>query len=98
MEVVYRRFRAEDARLAQRLIVEQPVLGMTITEGGRTSSRLVATTNGVTQPGDSGAPWFNGTVAFGSHVGSATIRGQVRSLFQVADLYDEALGVRVRTT
>ncbi|GIE98541.1 hypothetical protein [Paractinoplanes rishiriensis] len=73
-------------------------LDVAITEGGRTSSRLVATTNGVTQPGDSGAPWFNGTVAFGSHVGSATIRGQVRSLFQVADLYDEALGVRVRTT
>lgn len=73
-------------------------LDVTISDSFGTSNRLVATTANVTQAGDSGAPWFNGTVAFGSHVGSATISGASRSLFQVADLYDEALGVRVRTS
>jgi hypothetical protein len=42
--------------------------------------------------GDSGGPWFSGTTAYGSHVGDCADL----SVFSVADLYDEALGVSVR--
>ncbi|GAA4716048.1 hypothetical protein Prum_005150 [Phytohabitans rumicis] len=72
-------------------------LDVTITDSLGTSKRLVAMGH-VTQPGDSGGPWYNGVRAYGSHVGEASIDGEPRSVFQVADLYDEALAVRVRTT
>jgi len=62
---------------------------------GATASRLVVVrANGLTL-GDSGGPWFTGTVAFGTYYG--TCAG--RDAFSVADYFDEALGggVRVRT-
>jgi streptogrisin C len=45
--------------------------------------------------GDSGGPWFLGTVAYGSFMGWCTIGGEVLSLFTVADYFDEAIGAIV---
>ena len=75
--------------VALDVTISDPVFGR--------SARLVAM-GAVTQPGDSGGPWYNGGRAYGSHVGQTTVNGKRCSVFQVADLYDEALGVRVRTS
>lgn len=42
---------------------------------------LHAATDYISRPGDSGGPWFSGTVAMGIHHGQATINGKKRSLF-----------------
>ncbi|WP_460915905.1 chymotrypsin family serine protease [Plantactinospora veratri] len=70
-------------------------LDVSITDRRGTSHRQVAVRDNITQVGDSGGPWFVGTVAYGTHVGNAQVNGASVSAFSVADLFDEALGVRV---
>ncbi|MDG4786083.1 hypothetical protein O7626_09115 [Micromonospora sp. WMMD1102] len=70
-------------------------LDVSITDRRGTSHRQVAVRDNITQVGDSGGPWFVGTVAYGTHVGNAQVNGATVSAFSVADLFDEALGVRV---
>ncbi|MGH3647317.1 MAG: hypothetical protein ACRDTM_09090 [Micromonosporaceae bacterium] len=64
------------------------------TVSGVTNNRLVRM-NGVgsTIGGDSGGGWSFNFTAYGSHKGKCS----TNAVFSVADLYDEALGVRVRT-
>jgi streptogrisin C len=68
------------------------------TLSGVTVQRMVATVAAPTVGGDSGGGWSRNNTAFGSHVGTATFDGALRSVFSVADFYDEALGVTVRTS
>ncbi|WP_159104621.1 hypothetical protein [Plantactinospora sp. BB1] len=70
-------------------------LDVSITDQRGTSHRQVAVRDNITQVGDSGGPWFVGTVAYGTHVGNAQVNRATVSAFSVADLFDEALGVRV---
>lgn len=67
------------------------------TVDGIFNDRLVAMNAAVTVGGDSGGGWTFGTRAYGSHKGRCTFDGATRNVFSVADLYDEALGVTVRT-
>ncbi|MGH3737844.1 MAG: hypothetical protein ACRDT6_19865 [Micromonosporaceae bacterium] len=64
------------------------------TVSGVFNNRLVRM-NGVgsTIGGDSGGGWSFGNTAYGSHKGKCS----TNAVWSVADLYDEALGVRVRT-
>lgn len=63
--------------------------------GGQTIDRLVQMNGDVTSDGDSGAPWFYTTRAYGIHTGIC----EGVSTFSVADYLDEALGgVRVKTS
>ena len=65
------------------------------TNGGVFNDRLVLMNGDVGIPGDSGGGWSFNFTAFGSHKGNcADVPG--REVFSVADLYDEAIGVRVR--
>lgn len=65
------------------------------TNDGVFNDRLVLMNGDVGIPGDSGGGWSFGATAFGSHKGNcADVPG--REVFSVADLYDEAIGVRVR--
>lgn len=65
------------------------------TDSGVTANRLVVM-NGDTQiGGDSGGGWSVGSRAYGSHYGNWTPDFPSRDAWSVADLYDEALGVRV---
>ena len=67
------------------------------TVDGVFNDRLVAMDAAVTVGGDSGGGWSFGTTAYGSHKGRCSFDGAVRNVFTVADLFDEALGVTVRT-
>ena len=68
------------------------------TNSGVFNDRLVAmNAKRTTIGGDSGGGWSFGLRAYGSHKGGCTVDGAVRNVFSVADLYDEALGVTVRT-
>ena len=68
------------------------------TNSGVFNDRLVAMhAKNTTIPGDSGGPWYFDHTAYGSHKGGCIIDGAMRNVFSVADLYDEALGVRVIT-
>lgn len=67
------------------------------TVNGVFNNRLVAMDAAVTIGGDSGGGWTFGTRAYGSHKGRCSFDGATRNVFSVADLYDEALGVTVRT-
>lgn len=67
------------------------------TVDGVFNDRLVAMNTAVTIGGDSGGGWSFGTRAYGSHKGRCTFDGASRNVFTVADLFDEALGVSVRT-
>lgn len=69
------------------------------TNSGVFNDRLVAmNAKRTTIGGDSGGGWSFNFTAFGSHKGGCTVDGATRNVFSVADLYDEALGVRVRTS
>lgn len=70
---------------------------MSCTSGGVTMNRLVGMDRVVSQPGDSGGGWSLGTYAWGSVVGAcpAPVCCNTVEVFSVADLYDEALAVRV---
>ncbi|NGY65575.1 hypothetical protein G7043_42450 [Lentzea sp. NEAU-D13] len=69
------------------------------TNSGVFNDRLVAmNAKNTTIGGDSGGGWSFNFTAFGSHKGGCTVDGSVRNVFSVADLYDEALGVSVRTS
>jgi streptogrisin C len=57
-------------------------------------NRLVRMNGGPTIPGDSGGGWSSSNDAFGSHVGLCS----GKSVFSVADFYDEAISFRVATT
>ncbi|MEO3924228.1 hypothetical protein ABGB07_10260 [Micromonosporaceae bacterium B7E4] len=70
-------------------------LDVSITDRRGTSHRQVAVRDNIAQSGDSGGPWFVGTVAYGTHVGNARVGDATVSAFSVADLFDEALGVQV---
>lgn len=59
---------------------------------GTTWSRMVQMNGRAVTYGDSGGGWSLGNRAFGSTFGWC----ESRDMFSVADLYDEALGVRVR--
>lgn len=72
------------------LQVEDVSLSCTI--GGVTVSRLVEMDGDATSPGDSGAPWYYGTKAYGSHMGICS----GHSTFSKAANYDSAINVRVR--
>ena len=68
------------------------------TNSGVFNDRLVAmNAKNTTIGGDSGGGWSFNFRAYGSHKGGCTVNNAVRNVFSVADLYDEALGVRVRT-
>jgi streptogrisin C len=68
------------------------------TNSGVFNDRLVAmNAKNTTIGGDSGGGWSFNFTAYGSHKGGCTVNGVVRNAFSVADLYDEALGVTVRT-
>lgn len=47
--------------------------------------------------GDSGGGWSYSTTAYGGHVGWCPHNGSTFDVFTIADLFDEALGVQVRT-
>lgn len=69
------------------------------TNSGVFNDRLVAmNAKRTTIGGDSGGGWSFNFTAFGSHKGGCGVDGATRNAFSVADLYDEALGVRVRTS
>ncbi|WP_018348736.1 hypothetical protein [Longispora albida] len=69
------------------------------TNNGVFNNRLVAmNAKRTTIGGDSGGGWSFNNTAYGSHKGGCTVDGATRNVFSVADLYDEALGVRVRTS
>lgn len=69
------------------------------TNSGVFNDRLVAmNAKNTTIGGDSGGGWSFNFTAYGSHKGGCTVDGAVRNVFSVADLYDEALGVTVRTS
>jgi streptogrisin C len=68
------------------------------TNSGVFNDRLVAmNAKNTTIGGDSGGGWSFGLTAYGSHKGGCTVDNVLRNVFSVADLYDEALGVTVRT-
>ncbi len=68
------------------------------TNNGVFNDRLVAmNAKNTTIGGDSGGGWSFGVTAYGSHKGGCTVNNVLRNVFSVADLYDEALGVTVRT-
>jgi hypothetical protein len=72
---------------------------VSVTIGATVYDRLVAMDAQNTMTfGDSGGGWSFSTDAYGSVKGSSTINGSARDTWSVADLYDEALGVSVRTT
>lgn len=65
---------------------------------GHVHSRLVAMlTDDTTLGGDSGGGWSLGNRAYGSVAAHCNLSGDWRNAWSVADLYDEALGVSVRT-
>jgi hypothetical protein len=69
------------------------------TNSGVFNNRLVAMNSSrTTIGGDSGGGWSFNFTAYGSVKGTCLVSGTVRNAFSVADLYDEALGVRVRTS
>ncbi|MGH9023118.1 MAG: hypothetical protein ACRDV9_08470 [Acidimicrobiia bacterium] len=71
-------------------------VSQTCTNDGVRNDRLVLMDGDIGIPGDSGGGWSWANRAYGSHKGNcADVPG--REVFSVADLYDEALGVRVRT-
>jgi hypothetical protein len=59
-----------------------------------TKSHLIRMSKFLGIPGDSGGPWYYGNRAFGSHIGYCFNR----DIFSIADAFDEAIGVRVRTS
>jgi hypothetical protein len=68
------------------------------TNSGVFNDRLVAmNAKNTTIGGDSGGGWSFNFTAYGSHKGGCTVNNVLRNVFSVADLYDEALGVTVRT-
>jgi len=69
------------------------------TNSGVFNDRLVAmNAKNTTIGGDSGGGWSFNFTAYGSHKGGCTVDNALRNVFSVADLYDEALGVTVRTS
>lgn len=69
------------------------------TNSGVFNDRLVAmNAKNTTIGGDSGGGWSFNFTAYGSHKGGCTVDNGLRNVFSVADLYDEALGVTVRTS
>ncbi|MFC6018150.1 hypothetical protein ACFP2T_18315 [Plantactinospora solaniradicis] len=70
-------------------------LDVSVSDSRGTSHRQVAVAANIAQSGDSGGPWFVSTLAFGTHVGNAELNDATVSIFSVADLFDEALGVTV---
>ena len=84
---VYGRF--SNSRNCTRRVAQ---VSRSCTFGDVVTDRLVRMDGEVTIGGDSGAPWFSGNRVYGSHVGLCG----GGSVFSVADLYDEALNVRVR--
>jgi streptogrisin C len=70
-------------------------VSISCTNSGVFNDRLVQMDGtAITSGGDSGASFFFGTRAFGSNKG--TCGSPARQAFSVADLFDEALNVRVR--
>jgi len=65
-------------------------------EGGIFVDRLVAMDGTVSDTGDSGGGWSYGNEAWGSVVGVCPIGFFDHEVWSVADLYDEAMGVRVK--
>jgi len=68
-------------------------LSQACTNSGVWNNRLVLMDGDIGIGGDSGGGWSYNTTAFGSHKGNCS----GRDAFSVADLFDEALGVTVRT-
>lgn len=67
------------------------------TINGVFNDRLVLMSSGATTTnGDSGGPWYFSTKAFGGHKGKCGLLA--RNAFSVADLFDEAIGVKVATS
>lgn len=66
------------------------------TNAGVFNDRLVLMDGDVGINGDSGGGWSFNFTAFGSHKGNCNPDFPQQDTFSVADLYDEALGVRVR--
>jgi streptogrisin C len=88
--------RASDSRDCSHTVFRTSV---SCTISGVFNDRLVAmNAKGTTIGGDSGGGWSVGNTAYGSHKGGCEIEGALRNMVSVADLYDEALGVRVRTS
>ncbi len=63
------------------------------TLSGVFNDRLVQMNAITSVPGDSGGPWFSAGRAYGSQKGHCNSK----DAWSVADLFDEALGVTVRT-
>lgn len=69
------------------------------TNSGVFNDRLVAMNFSAPPSAATGAAvWSFNFTAFGSHKGGCSVDGSTRNVFSLADLYDEALGVRVRTS
>lgn len=73
-------------------------VNVTCSTGDISPNHMVRMNGYVTQGGDSGGPWSNTNKAFGSHIGWCQDYpwSPKKNVFSIADLYDEALGVRVR--
>lgn len=69
------------------------------TVDGVFNDRLVGMNDDLTfTGGDSGGPWYSANRAYGSSKGFCNLEGARRAMWSVADLYDEALNVSVRTS
>lgn len=75
--------------------VDQPKWGCT--SGGVTMHQFVLMDRVVATYGDSGAPWWVNSRAYGSTYGECDSGPFNQELFSVADLYDEALKIKVKT-
>lgn len=65
---------------------------------GLNACGLTSTKDYVTAPGDSGAPWFWGSNAYGIHQGRVTIDGSARSVFTPATVAQNVLGAHIKTS
>lgn len=82
---------------SQNCSMEVNDASVSCTNSGVFNDRLVLMSSGATTTnGDSGGPWYFATKAFGGHKGKCGILA--RNAFSVADLFDEAIGVRVATS
>jgi hypothetical protein len=82
---------------SQNCSMEVNDASVSCTNSGVFNDRLVLMSSGATTTGgDSGGPWYFSTKAFGVHKGKCGLLA--RNAFSVADLFDEAIGVRVATS
>lgn len=67
-----------------------------VINGTYTTYKLACTIHDTGESGDSGAPWFSGSTAWGVHQGAASISGSTRDCFTLADYVDEAIGATIK--